>query len=515
MLMVLAGMTACSNENEDNPGSGNDSAMESLYGEWWLAGWNDGGTWFEVDTNYVSHQHLSIEFREIEEDIYFFAWSMVNEMYIGKLLTVNGNELILDKEGAGSTMVLGDIKENLFFEKYICDIKSYQLEGNQLRLYYTDNDYFVFTKDFDDREGRYYEWKDGPKDPFIGEVTAMSDGEVEVIIIHSPSYVIFYSRTVPPMGNREICRFAASDFAGLAFETGDKVAFRIVQFKGMKVEKGREYQLKVEPCKGSEHITSRTGTMHNDQRMGWIIIDDEVNERQGDIYYYPLKVLAEEYLTEGLPVKFSGELYPTWKTPWDNQGHSDCYYIDIDAVESIHKPMLVEGRTWAWGSHPAISDELRFTEYFSGDTLIGGVMYKKLFRHFIWNERIEYVCAFRENERKVFCVENGQSGESIIYDFNLEKGDKLGFPNNETIVVDAVSYEDGRRILSFTLYTLSEAIRSHWIEGIGCTQVGLSKSHHLGADGAAILLYCEENGKKIWERNLGTLGQVPKPSLGI
>ena len=66
--------------------------------------------------------------------------------------------------------------------------------------------------------------------------------------------------------------------------------------------------------------------------------------------------------------------------------------------------------------------------------------------------------------------------------------------------IDTISYEDGRRVLSFTLYTVSETIKSHWVEGIGSTQVGLSNSYRRCADGAAILLYCEENGIKIWKR---------------
>ncbi len=305
---------------------------ESLYGEWWLVGWNDKGIWLKVDTNYVSHQHLSVE---LKENDYVMAYSMVNEIFVG-LLTLNGNEMIFDGEMRGfSTKVYGDVMENLFFEDHICDIKSYQIEGDLLRLYYTNDDYFLFTKDYDNSEEHYNEWKNGPVDPYIGEVIAVNDEEVEVKIIHSPSYVIFYSRTVPPMGNQEVCRFAASELADQPLEIGDKVTFRIVQFKRMKVEERETYQLKVEPCKGSGHITQRTGVMHNDKRMGWMIIDDEVNERQGGVYYYPL-TLDENLLTEGLPVIFSGELYPTEMMPWDNKGLSDCYYLGIDAIESLH-----------------------------------------------------------------------------------------------------------------------------------------------------------------------------------
>jgi len=324
-------MSAYGYEHDDHSGSGSANARESIYGEWWLVGWNDGGNWLEVDTNYISHRHLSIE---IPEEGCVMAYSMVNEICVG-LLTLNGNEMTFGGEMQGvMTMVYCDIMENLFFEEHICDIKSYQLEGNLLKLYYTDDYYFVFTSDFDDSEERFYEWKDGPSDPYIGEVTAMNDGEAEAKIVYCPPYVTSYSRNRPPTGNREICHFAVSDLSDLSFEVGDKIPFRIIQFKRLRTDNGKEYQLKVEPCEGSEYVTDRAGTMHNDRRMGWIIIDDEMNERQGGIYYYPLKTLPDVFQQEGKLVVFSGELYPTWLMPWDNQGDSDNYYLSVDDISS-------------------------------------------------------------------------------------------------------------------------------------------------------------------------------------
>ena len=132
--------------------SADDNQQESLYGEWLLVGWYDGGNWFEVDTNYVAHRHLSIE---IPREGYVMAYSMVNEIFVG-LLTLNGNEMIFGGENQGcSTEVYCSLMENLFFEKHICDIKSYQLEGKLLKLYYTDNDYFVFTSNIEETEDDY------------------------------------------------------------------------------------------------------------------------------------------------------------------------------------------------------------------------------------------------------------------------------------------------------------------------------------------------------------------------
>ena len=320
-----------------------DDPMESLYGEWRLVGWNDKGTWVEVDTNYVCKEHLSIEF---QENGYVTAWSLVNEINVGKLI-LNGNEMLWDTTWRGMTYVACNIMENNFFEKHIYEIKYYQLEGKLLRLYYTDEDYFMFTKDFDDSKNLPYAWYNGFPETYIGKVKAKIDEEVEVEIVQFETYIGHYRRHRPPIGG-DVCHLEASDLATLSFEVGDKIAFRIIQYRRMAVENKREYQLKVEYSEGSEYATDRRGTMHNDQRMGWIIIDNEVNERQGGIYYYPMKTLSEEYLTEGLSVAFSGELYPTWITPRDSKGPSECYYLSIGnkfetSVRSVESSQLSSG----------------------------------------------------------------------------------------------------------------------------------------------------------------------------
>ena len=124
-----------------------DNPTESLCGEWWLVGWKDSGEWVEVDSKYVRHEHFTIV---INEEGFVIAYSMVNEIFVG-MLTLNGNEMFF--EGGGEmTTALCDLEENLFFEDNICSIKRYTLEGNLLRLYYTDDDYFVFTKNLDSNE---------------------------------------------------------------------------------------------------------------------------------------------------------------------------------------------------------------------------------------------------------------------------------------------------------------------------------------------------------------------------
>lgn len=331
MLLTLTGMIACS--IDDMPVYDNSDPTESLYGEWRLVGWTEDGTWFEVDTNYVSHHHLSIEFRENGS---VWAWSMVNEITVGQLI-LNGNEMNWDTTSRGSEMVLLGYKENLFFESHIYDIKSYQISGKQLKLYFTDEDYFVFTKDYDDSEEYSYAWKNGPTDPYIGEVTAIDDGEVIVKIVNSPAKTLYYTRSWPPSSSYHNCHFATSDLPDLSFEIGDMIAFRISKFRRQKGNE-KEYLCVVEPCKDVQHVTDRTGTMFKDRLRGWMIIDDEKNEKDCGIYYYPLKALPEEYLVDGLSVVFSGGLYSTPRLPSEASSYSDCYYLDIDAIELASPP---------------------------------------------------------------------------------------------------------------------------------------------------------------------------------
>ena len=147
---------------------------ESLYGEWRLVGWNDGETWFEVNTNYVSHRSMSVE---IPKEGYVMAYSMVNEINVG-LLTLNGNQMTFGGEGRGLlTEVYCDIMENLFFEHHICEIKSYLLEGKFLKLYYTDNDYFVFTSDFNDNMA----YRPFVEDGKVWKVGTISGNPVQVV----------------------------------------------------------------------------------------------------------------------------------------------------------------------------------------------------------------------------------------------------------------------------------------------------------------------------------------------
>ena len=192
--------------------SNNVAPMESLYGEWWLVGWNDGGNWFEVTPNYVGHRSLSIK---IPREGYVMAYSMVNEIFVG-LLTLNGNEMIFGGERRGlSTEVDCVIMENLFFEDHICDVKYYQLEGKLLKLYYTDNDYFVFTSYLDNREEGQDDYR-----PFVKEgktwnvIRSNSDGGYHF------DYYMLMNEKVEKAGKNYIKMYRSEDDMTVVYDEG-------------------------------------------------------------------------------------------------------------------------------------------------------------------------------------------------------------------------------------------------------------------------------------------------------
>ena len=113
------------------------------------------------------------------------AYSMANSLYLG-LLTLNGNEMIFGGEKF-MTQVYCDIKESQFFEDHIWDIKSYQLEGNLLKLYYTDNDYFVFTSDLNNRKEAGNDYR-----PFVEDGKVWKVGNTQAILDNSVQVVDYY-----------------------------------------------------------------------------------------------------------------------------------------------------------------------------------------------------------------------------------------------------------------------------------------------------------------------------------
>lgn len=132
LLFVLGiSLTGCLKDNISN----------DLQGEWRLLGWDVDGYFHEVDSFKVEYHKFSIEFSGNNVK----AYSLGNVTDFGKVRSKN-NTLI--KESAIQTQVFVIDDESIFFDKNIVNMNRYELIGNKLKIYFSDNDYFLFTNQF-------------------------------------------------------------------------------------------------------------------------------------------------------------------------------------------------------------------------------------------------------------------------------------------------------------------------------------------------------------------------------
>ena len=164
--------------------------------------------------------------------------------------------------------------------------------------------------------------------------------------------------------------------------------------------------------------------------------------------------------------------------------------IKMAVAQTTTLPMIVEGRIWNVAAiHPDDPSEAKDGYYdilrrrgrawnrksyiIEGDTVIGGVTYKKLLSDG------KFVCGMREEEGRVY-----RHGETLVYDFNAKLGDvfKNDDEDNEDMMaqVKRVSQVNingqNRRCLEMHYYDVDEkgegysgGFADYWIEGIGCT----------------------------------------------
>ena len=142
-------------------------------------------------------------------------------------------------------------------------------------------------------------------------------------------------------------------------------------------------------------------------------------------------------------------------------------------VRANYTPFVVEGKTWVMEhSFYNATKVMSETYVLSGDTIINNLLYKKL----LIDGR--YEGAYREEGRKVYAIWTGTTKELMLYDFNLEVGDKY-------IVYDFYGNPDEYEVrLSDSINTCGHALHriglgfptddefnynwlNIWIEGVG------------------------------------------------
>lgn len=119
-------------------------------------------------------------------------------------------------------------------------------------------------------------------------------------------------------------------------------------------------------------------------------------------------------------------------------------------AQTPYHPLLVQGRTWDVFDTPAEPEVCPYTAayqfFIGGDTLLNGVSYKKVLRHpilssvpfpfcgwFYLDTSVIYQNGFflREDTlaRKVYLLAPDNPDESVLFDFSLQAGDTLKYPD--------------------------------------------------------------------------------------
>lgn len=110
---------------------------------------------------------------------------------------------------------------------------------------------------------------------------------------------------------------------------------------------------------------------------------------------------------------------------------------------------------------------------FEGDTIIGGITYKKFMES--WDAPSEiwtYHSAFREDETgKVYGIQGWEIEEQLFYDFDLEPGDDFNFffPGSSFPIIMHVTDVDSVTLLNGEKRKRIMFDNEQWIEGIGST----------------------------------------------
>ncbi len=186
-------------------------------------------------------------------------------------------------------------------------------------------------------------------------------------------------------------------------------------------------------------------------------------------------------------------------------------------------PLVEEGRTWNILSlhpteeplpgkegenfyrdlqgHPCIGYPYEYT--LNGDTVMNGQTYKKLTK----TDSSTFCFGLRQEGDRVYCCDNVDSPEYLVFDFGLNSGDiftdqvnslnKMRVERIDTIAVNGVE----RRV--FIMWSFSDnpeivdGMVDVWIEGIGCSKGPFSPFWWTATSSSYLLIDCYQGGQQL------------------
>jgi len=200
--------------------------------------------------------------------------------------------------------------------------------------------------------------------------------------------------------------------------------------------------------------------------------------------------------------------------------------VNCQAQQGDYRPLVEEGKTW-WMRHNAPENPnwptpFYYSYYISGDTLIGGTSYKKLWVDNWYNKGLtEYEMALREEGKKVFFVPKGKDKEYVLYNFNCYVGQSVkidSWKNPGTFDFDMDVFEELDGVfagMERKMYQVRAVIpdlkdwekeseeyeqkKFWWIEGIGSERGPLTSDGPGGLGNPHYFKRCELNGEVIFD----------------
>ena len=130
LLMSSLAFMSCGSDDETEK----EENYSALYGRWALLGYVSNGNFV---SNKYSGSYLSLQENGI------FNGEFCNEFSGKYSFSRDGEFHILD---CFSTQVMSTDADIMFMEEQLINLRSFEIEGNILRLYYSPNDYLKFSR---------------------------------------------------------------------------------------------------------------------------------------------------------------------------------------------------------------------------------------------------------------------------------------------------------------------------------------------------------------------------------
>ena len=203
-----------------------------------------------------------------------------------------------------------------------------------------------------------------------------------------------------------------------------------------------EYELLPDPAHDCYqlHVYGDTIWSNSPNRYAYCVV-----EKSSSVYKVSIKYEELEPCIDGIG-RYHVDLY----FPFFLAEH---HYVTVDNygehpvvvrqdIPTDYRPFIEEGKVWKVGRCPAggtHATELAYY-YFEGDTIIDGRECKKMSRRHEKKEAspwTEYVGAWYEDERRVYCIFPNTDELMLLYDFGSEQGATIVIYNGEASYLQA------------------------------------------------------------------------------